>query len=94
MVADDNRITLAVLKRDLEHLTATVEILRGDIASWQQDQELRLRHVEDWSASSRVRWDTHGEEHDELRSKNLLADALNAIGAIIAAIVGVFVRPQ
>jgi hypothetical protein len=35
MVADDNsRITLAVLKRDLEHLTATVEILRGDIASF------------------------------------------------------------
>ena len=59
---DDGRVTLAVLRNDLAHLAAAVELLRGDFRdfiavfqSWRkeheedaQKHELRIDRLEGW----------------------------------------------
>lgn len=87
----DGRVTLAVLKRDVEHLTRTVENLRTDVAGLRRDVSGRLNSVENSTVRTEQWRVQHGDEHDDLKAKSRLGDMVNGVGVLLAGLIGVLV---
>lgn len=94
MPGEDDRVTLAVLQNDVLHLTARVEMMHGDVLAFQREERERLGEVEAHAVRCQERWEGHEAEHEDLRAKRWLADAVQAAGVVLAGVVGVFVRPD
>lgn len=94
MPGENERVTLAVLQNDVLHLTARVELLHGDVLAFQRVERKRLAAVEAHTVRCQERWEGHEVEHETLRTKRWLADAVQAVGVVVAGMVGVFVRPD
>lgn len=84
-MTDENHVLLKVLQNDVMHLTATVEMMRGDFRKWRSDQERRITLLE----TDQARIET---QLDHQRRRGALADVGAFATAIIAAIVGTFAK--
>lgn len=85
MTGDDNHVLLKVMQNDLGHLTATVELMRGDFREWRSEQERRIILLE----TDQARIET---QLDHQRRRGTLAD-IGAFGtALIAGVLGMFAK--
>ena len=90
---ENERVTLAIVRNDLQHLMADFGAFRGEFASWRQEQDDRTSDLEDWAAISKERWDQHAHEHDReaLMLKGWAAIS-SFIAAAVASVIGVFAK--
>jgi hypothetical protein len=90
---DNGRITLAVIRNDITHLTATVAELAAELRRVCENYEDRLSDLETWQASRITRWEEHDKEHErESLALKAWSTIGSAIAAVLASIIGVFVK--
>jgi len=98
---ENGRVTLAVIRNDILHLTTSIAALAASVTSLAVElhqvctrYEERLGDLEIWKAGRIIRWDDHEKEHEResvvLKAWSLIG---SAIATVVASIVGVFVKP-
>lgn len=100
-IPENGRVTLAVIRNDILHLTTSVTALAASVTALAIElhqvcvrYEERLGNLELWKAGRIVKWDDHEKEHEReslvLKAWTLIG---SAIAAVVASIVGIFVKP-
>ena len=87
----NGRVTLAVLQRDILHLTDEVRQMSEAILREHRDHETRVRVLEEVSHRASQWRNEHHSEHEELRGKTRVGDWIAYVAAAAAAAAGVFV---
>lgn len=85
----DNKVTLAVLRSDVRHLTGKVEGFHESTLATQRFIGEALERLTAMETRFDERWKAHWALHKSQRVKGTLADIGNTIAAVVAAIVGV-----
>lgn len=102
MPADTNngRITLAVLKNEMEHVRRDIADLRKDlkylstqIVQIANDQLARITELEKRDIARDERWSAHKDEHArEVRMQRAFSGILATTESVLAALVGILVQ--
>ena len=85
---NEGRVTLAVIRRDIDGISARLEEMIHEIREDRKCTEDRLRALETAGISRQERIETLREEVKSLRTKSDTWNLTNTAGAIIAAIIG------
>jgi hypothetical protein len=97
MPEENGRVTLAMLGERLTNLIQLVKEYHEEDCEERKEQDKRLRIVEQWMQSSTTLWKAHDKDHAELIASYRQGDLFNkivaGIAAVIAAVVGVVVKP-
>lgn len=84
----DGRVTLAVVRNDLKHLTQLVEQMREESRGRAAGCTARITELERWQVRTDERWESHKGEHWR---QNTALGVASTVESIVAAVVGVFV---
>jgi len=84
----NGRVTLAVIRRDLDEVKAAIDNLTHEIREDRKCNEDRLRALEMSGMTRQERIDTLREEVKSLRAKSDAWNLTNTAGAVIAGILG------
>ena len=95
--ANNQRVTNAQLKNDIDHLSQRVEEMRDELRADKQTTTKRLAVVEKHVVRCATLWDSHGQMHQTINKdiKDVESDvkkwssasgAIGGIGAILASI--------
>jgi len=84
----NGKVTLAVLRTDLQHLTGLVQEMREESREREVTCVRRIGALEMWKERSQERWDAHKADHQK---QNLALSVASAVEAAVSAVVGVLV---
>lgn len=92
---DNGRVTLAVIRNDIQHLMADQAAFYAEVARWRQEINGRQDATEEWCTTSKERWAQHQKEHEResavLKTWSVIS---SAIAAVFASFFGWFVKPS
>jgi len=88
MEADDSRVTLAVLRQTALENGKKIDMLTEKVDAALHVAQERLRSVENRVSRLEVRVDGHSDDIKSLSGRSNALDALVAVGAAVAAFLG------
>ena len=87
----NGRVTLAIIQKDIGHLSDDVEELSADVRRACDNYEKRIAALEVWSVGRQVKWDEHDKQHErETLALKMWSALVAGAAALIASLIGIF----